>query len=129
MASKSKAAQQTGKPHSHKDLISSARNSRRKKPILESEIQRQCMEYLRSLDKVMAIKVIVANQAGCPDILACFNGSFAAIEVKRPGEQPTTLQSYVMDRMACCGARVIVVHSQDELKEWVEKTWLGLRNV
>jgi hypothetical protein len=32
------------------------------------------------------------GKAGVPDIIACFNGRFVAIEVKRPGKKPTPLQ-------------------------------------
>ena len=37
-------------------------------------------------------KIIAANRKGTPDILACCNGQFVAIEVKMPGNKPSALQ-------------------------------------
>ena len=33
------------------------------------------------------------GKAGVPDIIACINGKFVSIEVKREGKQPTKLQT------------------------------------
>lgn len=37
--------------------------------------------------------------AGLPDLIGCLRGRFFAIEVKRPGEQPTALQAQELRRI------------------------------
>lgn len=54
------------------------------------------------------------QQAGIPDILHWENGKPYAFEVKRPSEEPTSLQALTLDRMAGAGVTVAVVHSVEE---------------
>lgn len=37
------------------------------------------------------------------DLLACYRGTFVAIELKRPGKKPTALQERVLDQVADAG--------------------------
>ena len=64
---------------------------------LESEIQDEIEDWLRSqshrcwwsrsrMDKP------TTGRVGVPDFLICFEGWFVAVEVKRPGNKPTTEQ-------------------------------------
>jgi len=48
----------------------------------ESVLQYKILRYIESLPNSYVIKVVVANKAGIPDILACIDGFFVAIEVK-----------------------------------------------
>lgn len=57
------------------------------------------------------------NRAGTPDIFALKNGKCLFIEVKRPGNKPTALQTAVMEELEQYGARCLVVHSVEELEE------------
>ncbi len=63
------------------------------------------------------------TRAGIPDILACVNGRFVAIEVKAEDGRPSPLQLYNIDEIRKCGGvAVIVKPSQfDELKELLIK--------
>lgn len=48
----------------------------------ESVLQYKILRYIESLPNSYVIKVVVANKAGVPDVIACVNGMFVAIEVK-----------------------------------------------
>lgn len=57
------------------------------------------------------------QKAGVPDILGCYNGIFIAIEVKCPGNEPTTLQSKTMQEIKESGGHVGVAYNvQDALR-------------
>ncbi len=45
-------------------------------------LQSKILTHLRSLPHVWAIKVITANERGCPDILAAMPSGFLGVEVK-----------------------------------------------
>ena len=49
----------------------------------EQLVQRKIIKYLEARGAYV-VKVVTANRAGIPDILACYKGRFIAIEVKRP---------------------------------------------
>lgn len=80
-----------------------------KREKLESEIQRDIIKYLKKLPGLWLFKVCggsTMQKAGVPDIIGCYQGQFFAIEVKRPGKRPTTLQKHVLDTLIRCGALV-----------------------
>jgi len=60
-------------------------------------------EICKYLDSINAwyFKPYMAGfgKAGVPDIVACLNGAFIAIEVKREGKKPTPLQERRMDEI------------------------------
>jgi len=76
----------------------------------ESQLQAKVLKYLKS-EGHYAIKVINANRAGCPDILACIDGKFIAIECKSPGGKVTKLQQYHHDQIQAAGGSAYVVYS------------------
>ncbi len=49
------------------------------------------MNYLKGIG-CHVIKTQVNTTSGEPDILACYQGTFIGLEVKRPGNEPTALQ-------------------------------------
>ena len=51
---------------------------------------------------------------GDPDLFGCINGRHFEIEVKRPGEHPTPLQTVRLQEWRAAGAVVGTVHSVDE---------------
>jgi len=66
---------------------------------------------------------IVGNQfmrTGVPDILVCYKGFFLALEVKRPGETPTKIQVYEMDRIKDAGGISEVVRSIEDVRELID---------
>lgn len=56
------------------------------------------------------------SHAGTPDLLACLDGRFLALEVKRPGKRATRLQAVELGRWAAAGAVAGVVTSVEELE-------------
>jgi len=54
--------------------------------------------------------------AGDPDIVGCLNGRHLELEVKRPGQQPTVLQSRRLGEWKQAGAVVAVVSSMEEVQ-------------
>ena len=43
------------------------------------------------------------GKSGVPDIVACLDGKFIAIEVKREGKEPTVLQTRMIEEIAKAG--------------------------
>ncbi|MGM8215151.1 VRR-NUC domain-containing protein [Bacillaceae bacterium W0354] len=60
------------------------------------------------------------SKAGTPDIIACINGTFVGIEVKKPGGQPSALQLAQIKRIEQSGGISFVAdslkHCQMELR-------------
>lgn len=66
------------------------------------------------------------TKSGIPDILACVNGYFVAIEVKAQNGRPSELQKYQCEKIRKAGGFAFVVYPSgwEQLKEFIE----GLRN-
>jgi hypothetical protein len=107
------------------------RKPRKAKP-LEKEIQATILKWL-TFKGAFAIRVNsgavrashngksrlvrFTNRPGCSDILCClWNGRFAAIEVKRPGEVPTDKQREFLQSIERSGGIGVWVTSVDELE-------------
>ena len=58
--------------------------------------------------------------AGMPDVMAIRNGHVAFLEVKRPGEEPTKVQTHRMRQHAEAGASVTWVTSAGEARAFLE---------
>lgn len=60
---------------------------------------------------------------GIPDIIACKNGQFLAVETKAPGKRKNTTanQDRVLGELAAAGAWVIVVDDVEQLIDFLEK--------
>lgn len=83
---------------------------------MESKIQKKIIDYLRRELNAYAIKPVVVNRAGVPDIIACVGGRFVAIEVKRPGASPSELQRYNLKKIWDAGGISIIAHSVEEAR-------------
>ncbi|ULG73188.1 VRR-NUC domain-containing protein [Macrococcus brunensis] len=85
----------------------------------EKKIERQIIAYLESLD-AWVFKVHGGSQfqrAGVPDIIACVNGRFVAVEVKRPkGGIVSPLQHENIDWINRTGGVALVATSIDEVE-------------
>lgn len=53
------------------------------------------------------------TRSGVPDILACVNGHFVAIEVKAEDGKPTELQKWNVDKIRECGGVAMIVYPSD----------------
>ena len=61
------------------------------------------------------------SSSGTPDILACINGRFVAIEVKRPGGRVSALQQAKINLIRDAGGIAFVAYSLEETKQNLEK--------
>lgn len=61
---------------------------------------------------------------GHSDIYACCRGRFVALEVKRPGQTATALQTYVLDDIARSGGISATVHSVAEAEHILDEAGL-----
>lgn len=57
------------------------------------------------------------QKAGVPDILACINGRFIGIEVKRPGGVVAPLQNYNVDEINKAGGAAFVAYSVEDVEQ------------
>jgi hypothetical protein len=78
----------------------------------ESIIQKEILNYLKDRG-AWAVKVIMANQAGCPDILCNYRGRFVAIEIKREGGKLSTVQKYQLAQIQAEGGVITVATCVD----------------
>jgi len=75
---------------------------------MASKLQSEILKYLKSLPQCWAIKVITANERGCPDILCCYRGTFIAIEVKEGNDAISPIQEEQLGAIGdACGVRII----------------------
>lgn len=92
-------------------------------PPLESKITRSIMTYLKERG-VWCFKVAGGpmQQRGVPDIICCVNGSFVALEVKRPGMgRLTELQALTIERIRDAGGVAEMVTSVEEAAAVIEE--------
>ena len=57
--------------------------------------------------------------SGVPDILACLDGRFIAVEVKAPGKAPTRLQQVQLLGIQAAGGDALVIDDAAVLRDWV----------
>jgi len=62
------------------------------------------------MPKTWAVKIQQASIVGTPDILACVNGYFVALELKRDAKSKTTpIQDYNIDKINEAGGSALIV--------------------
>jgi hypothetical protein len=84
----------------------------------EQDVQKKIINYLESLG-AWTVKTISTNKRGTPDVLACLNGRFIAIEVKAKGKMSavTPIQKYQLDLIDKSGGIAIAADSLEKVKE------------
>jgi len=81
-------------------------------------LQSKVLNYLKKQPETWAIKVEVANERGCPDILCCCKGVFFGIEIKEGKKDKLSgPQTEQLKRIKAAGGRTIVVRNMDDIKE------------
>ena len=85
-------------------------------PPLEGKIQKSILEYLRSVPRCWAVKILSANERGVPDIVCCCRGRFYGFEVKAQGGKATAIQDYQGEAIGYAGGVYRVVRSKDEVR-------------
>lgn len=89
--------------------------------MLERRIVVRVMEVARSLGWLAYKQHGGAfTVAGLPDLLLIKNGRATWIEVKRPGESPTTIQKLRIRQLTAAGCAVAVVTSASEARVFLE---------
>lgn len=84
-------------------------------PPLESAIQTKIKNELEKKG-YLVIKLIQTTLNGIPDIMALRSGTTVFIEVKRPGNKPTPLQSYRHDQLTKKGFKVLTASSIKDIE-------------
>jgi len=83
--------------------------------MLERNIQKTIIKELEKRG-CWVVKTISSNKRGTPDILACCDGQFYAVEVKQPGKKATRMQEYQLTKIRDAGGVAIVASSIGDLK-------------
>jgi Holliday junction resolvase len=60
------------------------------------------------------------QKAGVPDIIACINGKFVAIEVKRSDGVVSPLQQYNIEEIHKSGGEAFVAYSFEEARKRID---------
>lgn len=82
----------------------------------ESKLQTKIIKLLKA-NGYWTLKVVVANRAGIPDIVACSpEGLFIAIEVKSGDNKPSKLQQYNIDCINKNKGKAFCAWSVDDVK-------------
>ncbi len=88
----------------------------------EKRIENQIKSYLDSIG-AWHIKTHgnMFSRAGTPDVIACVNGTFVAIEVKQPGGVVSELQKAHIRLIHQAGGVAFVAYSLKETKKYLKK--------
>lgn len=82
----------------------------------EKKVETEIKNYLISLNAYFIKTIGGSVPAGTPDILACVNGRFVGIEVKRPkGGRVTELQKHHLRRIQNANGLAFVASSKQEV--------------
>lgn len=67
------------------------------------------------------------TKSGIPDILACVNGKFVAIEVKAPNGKPSELQLYNLREIEKAGGLAFLLYPKqwDDFKKFMDSVFCG----
>lgn len=83
----------------------------------EKQIENQIKKWLEQQGYWwMKVHGDLFQKAGVPDILACINGRFVGIEVKRPGGKVSALQEYNIEQIRASGGVAFVATSIEEVR-------------
>jgi Holliday junction resolvase len=80
----------------------------------ESTIQSKIAKRLRE-NGWLVTKLIQTTMNGIPDLMAIRKGDVIFLEVKKPGEEPSELQKYVIDNINKAGCFSAVVRSVEDV--------------
>ncbi|MEA0565134.1 VRR-NUC domain-containing protein [Lysinibacillus irui] len=84
---------------------------------LEKTIENQIKKWLEINGHWwMKVHGDMFQKSGVPDILACINGKFVGIEVKRPGGVVSELQKYNIEKIQAAGGVAFVAYSVEDVR-------------
>ncbi|MGG3987713.1 VRR-NUC domain-containing protein [Bacillus smithii] len=85
--------------------------------VLEKQIENQIKRYLDSIGAYyLKVHGSMYQPAGIPDILACINGRFVGIEVKRPHGVVSALQKANIQKIETAGGVAFVAYSVEDVQ-------------
>lgn len=67
------------------------------------------------------------GKSGVSDKIACINGAFWSIEVKRPGKEPTVIQKRRMDEVRHAGGHAVAGTAEVVIQALTD--WLAVRGI
>jgi len=89
----------------------------------ESRVKKQCVALLNA-HKVYYFFPVASGygRVGIPDIIACCDGHFLAIECKAGKNKPTALQEAEMLKIRTAGGTTLVINEDNinELQGWLD---------
>jgi len=88
--------------------------------VTEQQLQAKILKYLKARG-AYTVKVITANKAGVPDILACYKGKFYGIEVKVGYNKTSGLQDANLQMIRRSGGIAIVAYNLEDVKEKLDE--------
>lgn len=86
----------------------------------EGKVKKAVKDYLKGIGAWYYMPVSNGmGRVGCPDILACYNGKFIAIETKAPGKRKnvTPNQQREIDEITHANGLALVVDDVEQVKE------------
>lgn len=93
----------------------------------ESHVKKEIKEYLASIGAYQFWPVQTGFGASTVDCLACINGCFFAIEVKRPGTmQATPRQNLTIRQVTAAKGIAFITDSLERVKKFVEDFGTGV---
>lgn len=84
----------------------------------ERSVVDKVKRYLNSINAWHVVTTGVALN-GCPDILACHNGRFIALEIKQPGGRVSKLQRHHVKEINDKGGVAGIVYSVEDVKKLI----------
>lgn len=94
----------------------------------EAQFQRRVIRFLAE-QRIWHVKVWGGGmqRAGIPDILACVNGWFVAIELKTEIGRTSPLQDYNLDGIRKSNGHALVLRPSgfDDFKKWINREVSG----
>ena len=85
----------------------------------EAKVQKDIINWL-TFQGAWVVKTIATNKGGTPDVIACLNGFFIAIEVKQPGGTPSPLQLAQIIKIREADGIAFVADNLDKVKIMLE---------
>ena len=91
--------------------------------MLEKDIVAAILRYLKALPSCFAWKTHggMYGTAGIPDVIACIEGRFVALEVKTPEGTLSKLQEVTLDRIRAAKGCAFKVSSVAEVRQILHK--------
>ena len=87
----------------------------------EAGVQRRIQAQIRQAGGwVLKVHGNRYTPTGTPDLLACYNGRFVAIEVKQYGNTPSEFQQHALDLIAESGGLTAVAYPDFDFKAWID---------